>query len=77
MVIWRDCEKKFPRKRKNKETLSELVLTYDGEIHILAFYDFVREEWKDITVNAYISDMKGKWTYLPKPRKKIKIRLEW
>lgn len=75
-MIWRNCKNKFPRKRKDIERLSELVLTYCGEIHSLAFYDFSREEWKDITVNAYISDMKGKWTYLPKPRKKIKIRWE-
>lgn len=75
-MIWRDCEKKFPRKRSYDTLLSEVVLTYDGKNHSIAFYNYARNEWKDITVNAYISDMKGKWAYLPIPRKKLKIRLE-
>ena len=73
---WRDCEKEFPKKRSYNKLLSEVVLVYDGKNHSIAFYDYVKEEWKDITVNAYISDMKGKWMYLPRPRKKLKIRLE-
>ena len=75
-MIWRDCKKKLPRKRSYDIFLSEVVLIYNGKNHSIAFYDYGRNEWKDITTNAYISDMKGKWAYLPRPRKKLKIRLE-
>ena len=75
-MMWHDCSKKVPQKRHDNSMYSEPVLVYDGMYHSIAYYDFHRKEWKDITVNAYIPDMKGQWKYPGKPRKKLKIHLE-
>lgn len=67
MSKWHDCKNEKPKHRKQGNTeLSETVLLYDGKYHSIGFYDFKRNEWKDVTVNAYISDMYGDWMYMPK-----------
>ena len=73
---WYDCEKNKPKKRFGKNWISENVLIYTDGYHSIGFYDYSKEQWKDITVNAYIEDMRGKWTYLDKPKKKIKLKWE-
>ena len=73
MSKWKDCEKEYPKRRKDNELLSETVLVYGGEFHSIAFYDYRIKQWNDITVRSYIEDMNGKWMYLPKPPKKLQI----
>ena len=68
MGKWNDCRTKFPRKRKVGRTeLSDSVLVYSDGFHSIAFYDYSKKKWKDITVNSYIDDMDGKWMYAPIP----------
>ena len=76
MFRWKNCETRLPKRRNEINMLSETVLIYDGVDFSIGFYDYEREEWKDITVNAYISDMSGGWRYLKKPHKKLKIMFE-
>lgn len=73
MSKWKDCKREYPKRRKDNELLSETVLVYDGEFHSVAFYDYSKKQWIDITVRSYIEDMTGKWMYLPKPPKKFRI----
>lgn len=76
MGKWKNCEKKLPRSRKHQPQFSETVLTYNGTHHSIAFYDYKRREWEDVTVNSYINDMSGMWCYLKKPPKKLKMKFE-
>lgn len=72
---WYACTTDFPKHREKGHTeLSKIVLIYDPEAdqHSIGFYDYIRGEWKDITVNAYISDMTGLWTELPRPNKLLR-----
>jgi hypothetical protein len=81
MIKWKNCINEFPRKRKNNDWYSEVVLTYDSgdnTCYSLAYYDFIKGEWYDVSVHCYLDNKDNTtiWCYPPKPKKRIKIRLE-